>query len=370
MSTRPTAPDTPRSTLDLRLLALVMAGALVAAACGGDSGDDGSGGGDGDDAVSVCPVDALGRRRRTGRDHALAHLRGPHQPHPRDVDRRVQRIAGQGEGQHREPGCGLRGAAPQVPAGHPQRRPARTSGSWRTPPPSSWPTRAPIIPGGVCAEADGYTEYDDFLPGVIDFYSVDGVLQPASFNVSTVLALLQPRPLRGRRDRPRRAAGDARGGDRVRAEDQGGRDRRQAGRAQHAAVVHRVLAHRRRRGPGRQRERPGRRRHHRRRLRQRGDPSVVRRVRGDARRRSARPGSRDRGTVRPLLRHRPPDVVDDGRDLDRGDHHQRRARGQPRPGRAGTRRRAAPDRRQRRRRAVPGARRTRPGSARRRGRGT
>ncbi len=44
-----------------------------------------------------------------------------------------------------------------------------------------------VVPGGVCAEADEYTEYDDFLPGVIDFYTVDGVLQPASFNVSTVL---------------------------------------------------------------------------------------------------------------------------------------------------------------------------------------
>ena len=44
-----------------------------------------------------------------------------------------------------------------------------------------------IVPAAACAEADDYTEYDDFLPGVIDFYTVDGVLQPASFNVSTVL---------------------------------------------------------------------------------------------------------------------------------------------------------------------------------------
>ncbi|GAG36514.1 unnamed protein product, partial [marine sediment metagenome] len=44
-----------------------------------------------------------------------------------------------------------------------------------------------IVTGASCAEADDYTEFDDFLPGVIDFYSVDGVQQPSSFNVSTVL---------------------------------------------------------------------------------------------------------------------------------------------------------------------------------------
>src|SRR3546814_1026090 len=37
------------------------------------------------------------------------------------------------------------------------------------------------------AEADAYDGYEDFAPGVLDFYSVDGVLQPAGFNVSTVL---------------------------------------------------------------------------------------------------------------------------------------------------------------------------------------
>ena len=43
------------------------------------------------------------------------------------------------------------------------------------------------MPAGVCAEADGYTEYDDFLPIVTDYYSIDGVLQPGSFNLGTAL---------------------------------------------------------------------------------------------------------------------------------------------------------------------------------------
>jgi sn-glycerol 3-phosphate transport system substrate-binding protein len=44
-----------------------------------------------------------------------------------------------------------------------------------------------IVPAGVCAEADGYTEFEDFLPIVTDYYSIDGVLQPGSFNIGTAL---------------------------------------------------------------------------------------------------------------------------------------------------------------------------------------
>lgn len=44
-----------------------------------------------------------------------------------------------------------------------------------------------IVPAGLCAEADDYTEYEDFLPVVLDYYSIDGVLQPGSFNLATVL---------------------------------------------------------------------------------------------------------------------------------------------------------------------------------------
>jgi sn-glycerol 3-phosphate transport system substrate-binding protein len=44
-----------------------------------------------------------------------------------------------------------------------------------------------IVPAGTCAEADGYTEFEDFLPIVIDYYSIDGVLQPGSFNMGTAL---------------------------------------------------------------------------------------------------------------------------------------------------------------------------------------
>ena len=38
-----------------------------------------------------------------------------------------------------------------------------------------------IVPAGVCAEAAGYRDYEeDFLPALIDFYSIDGVLQAGS----------------------------------------------------------------------------------------------------------------------------------------------------------------------------------------------
>ncbi len=98
----------------------LMAGALVAAACGGDSGEEGSGG-DGGDASSVCPVDALADAEGPVEITLWHTYVGLTSQHPQHLDRRVQRSAGQGEGQHREPGHRLRGAAPQVPPGHSQR---------------------------------------------------------------------------------------------------------------------------------------------------------------------------------------------------------------------------------------------------------
>jgi len=41
-----------------------------------------------------------------------------------------------------------------------------------------------IVPAAACAEADNY-DLDQFLPVVRNFYSVDGVLQPAASNLST-----------------------------------------------------------------------------------------------------------------------------------------------------------------------------------------
>lgn len=44
-----------------------------------------------------------------------------------------------------------------------------------------------IMPAGECAEADGYEEFDEFVPVGTDYYSVDGVLLPGSLNLATAL---------------------------------------------------------------------------------------------------------------------------------------------------------------------------------------
>ncbi len=170
-----------RMTHPLRLLAIVMVGALIATACGGGSSDSASSG-DG----PTCPVDALddadgpveitlwhtyvGLTNRT-----LIKLADDYNA---SQDRVKVRVENQGAAYEEL----LRKYRQGIPSGD-----LPAIGVMEDTTTQFLADSGTIIPGGVCAKADGYTGYDDFAQGVKDFYSVDGVLQPASFNVSTVL---------------------------------------------------------------------------------------------------------------------------------------------------------------------------------------
>ncbi|MFZ6002767.1 MAG: extracellular solute-binding protein [Actinomycetota bacterium] len=165
----------------IRSMAAFCTVALVAVACGGGSGD-----GDGGTNEAECPVDALddatgpvevtvwhtyvGLTNRTL--NALADEYNSSQ------DRVKVRVENQGAAYEEL----LRKYRQGIPSGD-----LPAIGIMEDTTTQFLADSGTIIPGGVCAEADGYEEYDDFSQGVKDFYSVDGVLQPASFNVSTVL---------------------------------------------------------------------------------------------------------------------------------------------------------------------------------------
>ena len=183
---------TPRSRLGhlLRVLAILLGAALLAAACGGDSGEDAStDSGDedgGDGAADVCPVDALadagapveitlwhsyvGLTNQTMNELASAYNASQ--------DAVVVNVENQGASYEEL----LRKYRQGIPSGD-----LPTIGVMEDTNTQFLADSGTIVPGGACAEADGYEDYGDFEQGVKDFYSVDGVLQPASFNVSTVL---------------------------------------------------------------------------------------------------------------------------------------------------------------------------------------
>jgi sn-glycerol 3-phosphate transport system substrate-binding protein len=173
--------STPRVSRSLHLLAILLAGVLLAAACGGDSGESGDRG-DG----PACPVDALddaegpveitlwhtyvGLTSRT-----LDKLADAYNASQDTVTVRVESQGAAYEELFRKYRQGIpSGDLPAI-------------GIMEDTNTQFLADSGTIIPAGACAEADGYTGYDDFAEGVKDFYSVDGVLQPASFNVSTVL---------------------------------------------------------------------------------------------------------------------------------------------------------------------------------------
>lgn len=166
----------------LRLLALLMAGALVAAACGGDSGESADGDGDG----AECPVDAL-----EGVDgpvevtlwHTYVGLTSQTlntiaDEYNASQDQVKVTVENQGTAYEEL----LRKYRQGIPSGD-----LPDIGVMEDTNLQFLADSGTVVPASACAEADGYTEYDDFLPGVIDFYTVDEALQPASFNVSTVL---------------------------------------------------------------------------------------------------------------------------------------------------------------------------------------
>jgi sn-glycerol 3-phosphate transport system substrate-binding protein len=167
----------------LRLLAVLMVGALVAAACGGDSGESADGGGG--DGVE-CPVDALDDADGTV-EVTLWHtyvgltnqtLNKLADDYNASQDKVKINVENQGTAYEEL----LRKYRQGIPTGD-----LPGIGVMEDTNTQFLADSGTIVPAAACAEADGYTEYDDFLPSVIDYYSVDGVLQPASFNVATVL---------------------------------------------------------------------------------------------------------------------------------------------------------------------------------------
>lgn len=171
----------------LRLVALLASFALVLAACGGDSGEESSsGGGDDGDAAALCPVGALadadgpvditvwhtyvGLTNRTLNKIADAY----------NASQDAVRVQVENQGASYEEL--LRKYRQGIPSSQ-----LPTIGVMEDTTTQFLADSGTIVPAEACAEADGYDGYDDFAEGVKDFYSVDGVLQPASFNVSTVL---------------------------------------------------------------------------------------------------------------------------------------------------------------------------------------
>lgn len=168
----------------LRGFAVLAVGGLLVGACGGS--DDGSEGEDGAAAVADCPVDAL--EDAAGRVditlwHTYVGLTSRTLNKLADAYNSSQsKVKVQVENQGTSYEELLRKYRQAIPSGD-----LPAIGVMEDTNTQFLADSGTIIPAEACAEADGYTEYDDFTAGVTDFYSVDGVLQPASFNVSTVL---------------------------------------------------------------------------------------------------------------------------------------------------------------------------------------
>ena len=102
-----------------------------------------------------------------------------------------------------------------------------------------------VLPAQSCIDAD-HVDPNAFLQSGRDYYTVNGVLWPASVNLSARAALLQPGPLPEGGTRPGHDPEDARRGPPVRAEDQGRRGGRQAGGPEGQLAHDRDVADRRR----------------------------------------------------------------------------------------------------------------------------
>lgn len=167
------------------LVSLTLSAAVLAAACGGDSGEEAAPRG-GDGAAAVCPVGALAEadgpveitlwHTYVGLTNRTLNALADEYNNTQDAVR--VRVENQGAAYEEL----LRKYRQGIPSGD-----LPTIGVMEDTNTQFLADSGTIVPAEACAEADGYDGYDDFAQGVLDFYSVDGVLQPASFNVSTVL---------------------------------------------------------------------------------------------------------------------------------------------------------------------------------------
>ena len=161
------------------VVAVVLAGALVAAACGGSDAEP-------ETAAGECPVDALDDAEGTVDItvwHTYVGLTNDTVNKLADEYNESQdKVRVQVENQGTAPEELVRKYRQAIPSGD-----LPTLASFDDTSTQFLADSGTIVPAGVCAEADGYTDYDDFLPIVTDYYSIDGVLQPGSFNLGTAL---------------------------------------------------------------------------------------------------------------------------------------------------------------------------------------
>ena len=173
----------------LTVAAVLLALALVAAACGGDDGDSNGDGGSGESGVEAdladfpeCPVDALEDaagpveitvwHSYTAKiEESLQDLAARYNDSQDAVTVRVEAQGVSYEELQRQFNQGI--PSGQIPAiailEDTQNQAMADSGV--------------IIPGSACLEASG--EDPDFLDAALDYYSIDGVLWPSGFNLST-----------------------------------------------------------------------------------------------------------------------------------------------------------------------------------------
>lgn len=180
------------------LLALLVLLALVAAACGGDGGDGGSntsggggngGNGDGGDDLPECPLEALeswdagadGRVEVVLWHTLVAETRDTLVAMAEDYNASQDKVTVRVESQGQSYDELLRKYTQAIPTGDLPGLVALEDTVTQFIADSGT-----ILPGQSCFEASGVS-LDDFMPLAVDYYTVDGVFQPVSLSLSTII---------------------------------------------------------------------------------------------------------------------------------------------------------------------------------------
>jgi sn-glycerol 3-phosphate transport system substrate-binding protein len=176
----------------LRVLALALAGALTVAACGGGGGDDGGGAASGG-SLPDCPLDALKDAKKPvdvtfwhamsrANEEALVQLTDRFNASQQDVRVRLVNQIGYKETLEKFR-AGLGGTAlPDLVMLE------------DTATQLAIDTQA-VLPVAACIEADDF-DTSDFVPRVLDRYTVEDVLWPMPFNVSNPVFFYDKRAFR------------------------------------------------------------------------------------------------------------------------------------------------------------------------------
>jgi sn-glycerol 3-phosphate transport system substrate-binding protein len=177
----------------LRVLALALAGALTVAACGGGGGDDDGGGAASGGSLPDCPLDALKDAKKPvdvtfwhamsrANEEALVQLTDRFNASQQDVRVRLVNQIGYKETLEKFR-AGLGGTAlPDLVMLE------------DTATQLAIDTQA-VLPVAACIEADDF-DTSDFVPRVLDRYTVEDVLWPMPFNVSNPVFFYDKRAFR------------------------------------------------------------------------------------------------------------------------------------------------------------------------------